>query len=215
MAQIFQKWTNRIPLYALVGASLGTAFAVGGGWYFLAPEFTDVGYQPVQPVPFSHRLHVGELQIDCRYCHSAVEEAAVASIPPTQTCMNCHKLVARESEKLTPVRDSAAEGKRLRWIRVHKLPEYVYFDHSLHIRAQIGCSSCHGSIAEMDEIRQVEPLSMGWCLDCHRDPYRHVRPAERITDTTWESPEGVSVANQGIAVAITLNPPTDCSGCHR
>jgi hypothetical protein len=184
-------------------------------WYWFSPEYTDVGYQPVQPVPFSHALHAGELGMDCRYCHVQVERAAVASVPPTQVCMNCHRLVKRDSPLLAAILDSATNGEPMRWVRVHKTPEYAYFDHSMHLRAGIGCSSCHGDIRSMAVVTQAEPLSMSWCLDCHRDPAPHLRPRDELTDTTWrpaaDQPQFAAARIAELAIA----PPVDCSGCHR
>ena len=190
------------------GAALLAILSAFTVWCFFSPQFTDVGYRPHQPVPFSHKLHAGELAIDCRYCHAMAEFSALASIPPTQTCMNCHHLAARKSEKLQMVRDSLESGEPIQWVRVHKIPEYAYFNHSLHLRAGVGCSSCHGEVAQMDEIRQVEPLSMSWCLDCHRQPEGHLRPLGRITQIDWDPSESSRVPNQ-------VQPSTDCSACHR
>ncbi len=191
------------------------ALAVGGVWYYGSPSYTDAGYAPVQPVPYSHALHAGELAIDCRYCHVSVETSPVANIPPTQTCMNCHKLVARDSELLAPIRESAATGRPMRWVRVHSLPGYAYFNHSAHVRAGVGCASCHGSIHEMEVVTQVEPLSMSWCLDCHRNPAPHLRPQAEVTNMTWlPSQDHAEFAQQAI-LDKGLKPPVDCSGCHR
>ncbi len=143
---------------------------------------TDVGYAPEQPVPYSHALHAGQLGIDCRYCHNTVETAAHAAVPPTQTCMNCHAAIRKESEKLIPVRASYATGMPIPWVRVHDLPDYVYFNHSAHVRRGVGCVSCHGRVDTMEVVYQAEPLSMGWCLDCHRNPERHLRPVEFVTE---------------------------------
>ena len=150
-----------------------------------------MGYRPVQPVPYSHKLHVGELGLDCRYCHASVEISAVANVPPTQTCMNCHQLVKRDSEKLAPIRDSAASGRPMRWIRVHKLPDYAYFTHNAHVAAGIGCVTCHGRIDEMETVTQMTPLSMSWCLDCHRNPGPNRRPVSEVTNMKWTPPRDV------------------------
>ena len=184
-------------------------------WYYFSPEYTDVGYRPEQPVPFSHKLHAGELELDCRYCHAQVERAAVASVPPTQVCMNCHSLVARDSEQLALIRDSMSTGQPMEWIRIHNVPDYAVFDHSVHIRGGVGCSSCHGDIREMEVVTLMEPLSMGWCLECHREPTQHIRTADQITNTTWKPPKNqVELANQ-IIEERNLQPPEDCSACHR
>lgn len=184
-------------------------------WYWFSPSFTDAGYQPEQPVPFSHALHAGELVISCYYCHSSVERAAVATVPATKVCMNCHQLVARDKASLEPVRQSAATGQPLQWVRVHKVPEYAYFPHAPHVQAGVGCSSCHGDVARMDVVRQVEPLSMGWCLDCHRDPGPHLRAPDEITDTAWKAPADQTARAAEWAAQRRLAPPLDCSGCHR
>jgi hypothetical protein len=215
VAQIFPKSLNRLPLLLAAGAVLLPSAASAFVWYYFSPRFTDVGYQPVQPVPYSHRLHAGELQIDCRYCHASVEVSAVANVPPTQTCMNCHRTVARTSELLQPVRDSAASGRPMRWVRVHKLPEYAYFDHHAHVRAGVGCVSCHGHVEEMDAVRQVQPLSMGWCLDCHRDPQPQRRPLSEITNMSWKPARDAAARARQLAALPPVAPPVHCSGCHR
>jgi len=152
LAQIFPKWTNNIPTIILILVLGGLFSVVGFFWYFGSPEYTDVGYQPQQPVEYNHQLHAGEIGMDCRYCHTAVETSAAASVPPTQTCMNCHTLVKSDSKKLELVRTSWAEGKPIEWIRIHNLPDYAYFDHSAHLNAGIGCESCHGNIKEMEVV---------------------------------------------------------------
>ncbi len=215
MAQIFPKWTNHLPKIVVLIVLGGLFAVVFFFWYFGSPKYTDVGYQPDQPVPYSHKLHVGELGLDCRYCHVAVEQAAMATVPPTQTCMNCHSKVATESRKLQPIRTSWAENKPIAWVRVHDLPDYVYFNHSAHLRAGVGCESCHGNVAAMEKVHQVKPLSMGWCLDCHRNPAPHLRPASEITTMDYQPPENqLKVALQLISQK-NIKPPVDCSGCHR
>ncbi|MFP3940319.1 MAG: cytochrome c3 family protein [Thermoanaerobaculia bacterium] len=214
MAQIFPEKANRVPLYLVAGVLVGGALVALGVWYYFSPEYTDVGYRPEQPVPYSHALHAGELRLDCRYCHAGVEVSAVASVPPTEVCMNCHALVGRDLESLEPVRASAADGEPLRWVRVHDLPDYAFFDHSMHVGAGVGCSSCHGDVASMEVVTQVEPLSMAWCLECHRDPGPHLRPFDQITNTAWTPP-----ANQDELAARwieerDIQPPEACSACH-
>ncbi len=213
--QIFPQWANRVPAWLAAGGAGLAILAVLAVSTFFSPEFTDVGYRPRQPIPFSHKLHAGELRIDCRYCHVTVEVSAVATVPPTQICMNCHQLVGRDSEQLARVRDSAASGEPIRWIRVHKVPDYAYFDHGVHVRAGVGCSSCHGDVAGMEEITQAEPLSMGWCLDCHRAPEPHLRPAEHIVDPAWSpGPDHPELAAQ-LREARAIAPSLACSACHR
>lgn len=215
MAQIFPEWANKVPLYAVFSLALLAPTAGLGVWYYFSPEYTDVGYQPLQPIPYSHRLHVGELGLDCRYCHAMVERSALATVPPTRVCMNCHQLVGRDKPSLEPLYRSADSGQPIAWVRVHKVPEYAFFDHSLHLRAGVGCSSCHGDVARMEVIRQVEPLSMGWCLECHRDPAPHLRSREDLTDTAWRPPPDQLEVGARLAAERSIVPPEDCSGCHR
>ena len=215
MAQIFPRLANRLPLALAAVAILIPSAAVAGVWYFFSPRFTDVGYQPTQPVPYSHRLHAGELGLDCRYCHVSVETSPVANVPPTQTCMNCHRLVLRDSPLLAPIRESASSGRPMRWLRVHRLPDYVYFEHRAHVGAGVGCASCHGRIDEMDVVHQEQPLSMSWCLDCHRNPQPSLRPHAEVTNMRWTPPRDPAARQKQLAALKPVNPPVDCSGCHR
>jgi hypothetical protein len=166
-------------------------------------------------VPYSHALHVGKLGLDCRYCHASVESTAVANLPPTQTCMNCHHVVKRDSVALQPIRDSIDRDQPMRWVRVHNLPDYAYFQHAAHIRAGIGCVSCHGRIDQMDVVTQAEPLSMGWCLECHRDPVSRLRPTGAVTEMEWFPPRDQAEWAAQTIQEKSLAPPQDCSGCHR
>ncbi len=214
MAQIFPKWTNQIPKAAPAVLVLGLGFVVFVFWYWFSPWNLEVGYQPEQPVPYSHKLHVGKLGLDCRYCHTGVDKGPVAGVPPTQTCMNCHTNVKADSLSLSKVRESWNTGMPIEWLRIHKVGDYVYFDHSAHISVGIGCASCHGRIDQMVKVRQEKPLSMGWCLECHRDPASHIRPLDKVTDMNFKpSEEWLRVAK---AKAKMLHPPIEsCSGCHR
>jgi hypothetical protein len=215
LSQIFPKATNWAPLVlAIAGPAIGL-LAIGGIWYFFSPEFTDVGYAPQQPVPYSHAVHVGQLGLDCRYCHVSVEVSAVSNIPPTQTCMKCHTIIKRDSQLLEPLRESALRDKPMRWVRVHNLPDYAFFNHSVHVRAGVGCVSCHGRIDQMEVVTQAEPLSMSWCLDCHRNPAPHLRPTEEVTNMDWIPPrDHAEFAAQAIE-AKNLAPPENCTACHR
>ena len=170
-----------------------------------------------QPVPFSHEHHVGGLGLDCRYCHTSVEKARFAGLPPTETCMTCHSQIWTNAQMLAPVRASLAENKPIRWQRVHKLPDYVYFDHSIHIAKGVGCTTCHGPIDEMKLTRQAEPLTMKWCLDCHRDPAKNLRPRDAVFDPDWTAAGDREAAGQKLVAAyhIRTDHLTDCSICHR
>lgn len=213
---VFPPWTNRVrflpPALVVLGLLYVGAIFVG----VAAPATTDVGYTPQQPVAYSHALHAGQLGIDCRYCHNTVEVSAGAAIPPTQTCMNCHAKIRIDSPKLAMVRDSFSTGLPINWVRVHDLPDYVYFDHSAHARRGVGCVSCHGRIDTMEVVSQIAPLSMGWCLDCHRAPEKHLRPLERITsmDDGLTPEEQIEVGGR-LVMEYNIRPSTDCSTCHR
>lgn len=215
MAQIFPPWWNKLPIVAAVVGILVPTIAVAGIWYYFSPWYTDVGYAPAQPVSYSHRLHVGELGLDCRYCHASVEISPVANVPPTSTCMNCHQLVMRDSAELAPIRDSASSGRPMRWIRVHELPDYAYFTHRAHVTAGIGCVTCHGRVDEMETVTQTTPLSMSWCLDCHRNPAPYRRPVAEVTNMKWTPPRDPQLRAAQLDRERPVNPPTDCSGCHR
>jgi hypothetical protein len=212
---LFPRWVNLLRpalVVVLVGGPLYlvTLVALGG-----SPKTLNVGYAPEQPVPYSHALHVGELGIDCRYCHTTVEDAAHAAIPPTQTCMNCHANVRTNSEKLVLVRESYATGAPIPWVRVHDLPDYVYFHHGAHVRAGVSCVECHGRVDTMEVVQQVEPLSMGWCLDCHREPAEHIRPPEFVTQLDWEPGSDKIELGMRLLELRNIHPNTDCSTCHR
>lgn len=216
MAQLFPEWTNKIPLWGALGGLVVPVLAVAGVWYYGSPEYTDVGYAPEQPIPYSHKLHVGEMGMDCRYCHSYVEVSSEANIPPTQTCMNCHKLVGKDLASLEPLRQSLAKNRPVEWVRVHHLGEYAYFSHQPHLRAGVGCVTCHGQVDQMEIVTQAEPLSMGWCLDCHRNPAPHLRPPDQVFNMRWTPPEDQLEVATAMIEEMSLNAPvTDCSGCHR
>lgn len=215
MAQIFPRWTNRIPIVVWVGTFPFAVLAAGVVGYYGSPKFTDVGYRPIQPIAYSHALHAGDMRIDCRYCHAQVEVSPVATVPPTKVCMNCHATVLRDSLLLEPLRESVASGNPIEWIRVHKIPDYAYFDHSIHLRVGVGCSSCHGRIDEMEVVQQVQPLSMAWCIECHRDPDLHLRPLDEVTNMEWTPPEEQVAFAQRVRDELDINPPEDCSACHR
>jgi hypothetical protein len=209
--QIFPRSLNYLPLVAAVGVAVLGGGVTLGIWYYFSPKNTQVGYAPEQPVPYSHKLHAGELGIDCRYCHANIERSQEAMIPPTQACMGCHAIVKPDSPKLAALRDSWTSGNPIAWVRVHRVADYVYFDHSVHLAAGVGCVSCHGRIDQMEVVRQDKPLNMGWCLECHRDPGPNLRPKDQITNMTWtpSTDEAVQFAEN------KLRGPEHCSGCHR
>ncbi len=190
MGNFFPRWTNWLPLQiAIAAVMIGAGITVGLTYYF-TPKYTKVGYEPTQPVPFSHKLHVGQVGLDCRYCHSHVEVSAHANVPTNQTCYNCHGpdrgQIKKDSEKLAMVRDAEKTGVPIQWTKVHKAPDYVYFNHSVHVNRGVSCQSCHGQVNEMEVVRQAEPQSMSWCLDCHKKPENNLRPLEQITNLTYK-----------------------------
>ena len=215
MAQLFTKKANVYPLYVLITVPLLLIFLIAAIWYWGSPKYTDVGYQPEQPVPYSHRFHVAELGMDCRYCHVGVETSPVAGVPPTQTCMNCHTMVKPTSDSLKVVLDSWETGNPIQWVKVHKSPDYVYFDHSAHVNVGVSCVSCHGRVDRMSTVVQMEPLSMKWCLDCHRSPEEHLRPISEVTNMRWTRPDDHEEFLRTVMQELKISPPTDCQGCHR
>ncbi|NND71812.1 MAG: ammonia-forming cytochrome c nitrite reductase subunit c552 [Rhodothermales bacterium] len=214
MAQIFPKKANALPTLSLLGAVGGGVLSILFVWYYFSPEYTDVGYAPEQPVPYSHVLHAGELAIDCQYCHSNVEVSEHANIPPTQTCMNCHSVVQTESERLEPVRQSWATGEPVEWVNVHQLPDYARFSHAVHVKNGVGCETCHGRVDQMEIVKLAEPLSMGWCLECHRQPELYLRPNEQITTMGYTQTADFVKENLQRIKNESIQPPTNCSACH-
>ena len=224
---VFPPWVNKFSTMLLVGAPLGVALAGATVFYGTLPEVMYTGYQPTQPVPFSHKIHAGELKMDCRYCHNTVEKAAHAAVPATSTCANCHNaskkpdgtlaktVVHSASPKLTLVRDSIATGKSIEWERIHDLADYVYFNHSAHVNRGIGCVSCHGRIDRMEVVAQDQPLSMSWCLDCHRNPEAHLRPLDQITNMAWVPEDSQLKVGKRVSKDLNIHPNTNCSTCHR
>jgi hypothetical protein len=207
----FPRWSNyALPAIAVlvVGGLLYMPVAIGLG---ASPKTTAVGYAPAQPIPYSHALHAGKLGLDCRYCHSTVDKAAFAAIPATQVCMNCHSQIwnnevdaagnanpMKASQRLKPLHESWKTGKPILWTKVHDLPDYVFFNHSAHVNHGVSCVKCHGRIDQMDVVQQAEPLSMGWCLDCHRDPAANIRPLDQVTNLGWVATDDPSVKKEGI-----------------
>ena len=216
MPAIFPKWTNRLPLMVIVGLLLFGASITAGVWYYFTPKYTRVGYQPIQPVSFSHAVHVDQLGMDCRYCHSSVEESWYSNIPASSTCMNCHNQVLKDDPRLALVRESAATGRPVPWVQIHRLPDFAYFNHSVHVNRGVSCVSCHGRIDQMDVVYHAQPLSMAFCLDCHRDPAPNLRPKDKVTDLAW-NPQAHLPADWGekAVQAWKVNASQNCSACHR
>lgn len=215
MGLIFPKsadqWLRRgaAALLCLLLAALGL-----GAWLFY-PTQVRTGYAPVQPVAYSHKLHAGNLGIDCYYCHSTVEKSAYAAIPATEVCMNCHVRVKAQSPLLVRVRESHATGEPIPWVKVHRLPDFVYFNHQAHIASGVSCLSCHGRVDQMIEVKQVEPLTMAWCLECHRNPAPKVRPPELVTRLDWKPERDPAEIGRELIARHRISPPLNCSGCHR
>ena len=168
-----------------------------------------------QPVPFSHEHHVGGLGIDCRYCHTTVENSSFANIPPTKTCMNCHSQIWNTSPTLEPVRDSFRTDRSIRWIRVHDLPDYVFFNHSIHVAKGVGCTTCHGQVNRMPLMWQHASLQMEWCLECHRNPEQFVRPKSEVFNVNWQPPPDQAEQGRKLVAEYKIQSLTSCSTCHR
>ncbi|TVQ78331.1 MAG: cytochrome C [Phycisphaeraceae bacterium] len=234
---VFPRWTNAVPgvLVATLGVlGLGVVWAT---WYYATPDFWQVGYEPDQPVAFSHQIHAGQLGIDCRHCHSNVEQSGHSNIPDTATCMSCHTgageagylnaslwAVHRGNSDLVRIRAAYASGEPIRWRRIHKIPDYAHFNHAIHVNAGISCYSCHGRMDQQEIARQVHSLSMGWCLDCHRSPEEHVVDVNdpnirRITNLAAVEKQLANRPAQlatGVELVIQnkLQPPQHCGACH-
>jgi len=203
--ETLKKWINRLVLGAPV-------YLVALVAYGVTPQALRIGYQPDQPVPYSHALHAGELGMDCRYCHSTVERANKAAVPVAGICMNCHSQVKKDSDVLLPIREAFAESKPVAWTRVHDLPDYVYFNHEAHVNASVGCESCHGRIDQMVKVYQAKPLTMEWCLGCHRDPEPNLRSSENLTKMGYQASDAERAK---VLKDNQVRPPTNCSTCHR
>lgn len=217
MANIFPKASNWLTVKLVVAMVCVGSTAALGVTYYATQKYTRIGYQPTQPVPFDHSLHAGQLGIDCRYCHYGVEESSHSNVPTTQICMTCHNQVQLNSEKLKLVRDSWESGDSIEWVRIHKSPDYVYFNHAAHVNSGISCVECHGNIHEMEEVYHAESLSMGFCLECHRNPEEYIRPLEEVTNLDWTagSSQEQRALGEQLVEAWKINPPEHCAGCHR
>ena len=212
---IFPQWTETFKKWLAVLLLGGPVYLVALVAYGVTPEAIRIGYQPNQPVPYSHALHVGELGMDCRYCHNTVERAAHAAIPPAATCMNCHTAIFPDRDKLLPIREAFTRSDTpISWIRVNDLPDYVYFNHSAHVSRGVGCETCHGRVDQMEKVWQAKPLTMGWCLNCHNNPDPNLRDPSEATVMGWK-PSATKLHGTEYRKAHNIKPPTDCSTCHR
>jgi Cytochrome c7 and related cytochrome c len=216
VAQVFSPRSNSISRVTLWGSLFGLALVFSVlELYVRSPYVTDVGRPVDQPVPFSHKHHVTDDGIDCRYCHTTVETSAFAGIPPTQVCMNCHSQVWSQSSTLAPVFDSFQSGQPIRWNRVTNLPEFVYFDHSIHVNKGVGCSTCHGRVDEMPLTFKTQSMQMSFCLECHQDPARFVRPANQVFNMAWTPPANQADVGQQLVAAYHIQSKISCDTCHR
>ena len=216
MPQIFHRSTNTLSkvslagILLLVGGLIGLAMLLGRSSYVTrAQEYVE------QPVQFSHLHHVLDDGIDCRYCHTSVETSSFAGIPPTKTCMNCHSQIWQSAPILEPVRASFREDKPMQWIRVHDLPDFVYFNHSIHVKKGMGCETCHGRVDQMPLMKQENSLQMEWCVNCHRNPQNYVRPREEVFTMGYRPSEDQATLGARLVAAYKIRPSTDCSTCHR
>jgi hypothetical protein len=214
MPQIFHRSFNTLSLVSIYGSVF---LLLGAGWalsLFVRSSYaTNVGVARDQPIPFSHQHHVNELGIDCRYCHTSVEDSAFAGIPPTKTCMNCHSQIWVGSQMLAPVRNSYRNDESIHWQRVHKLGDFCYFNHSIHVKKGIGCVTCHGRVDQMPLVWQEKTLLMEWCLDCHRQPERYVRPREEVYNMTYERKDPDE--GKRLAQEYQVRSKMSCNACHR
>ena len=233
MSKVFPQWSNRLPLQlALYVVVLGGLVTAGATYYF-TPKYTRVGYAPVQPVPFNHALHTGQLGLDCRYCHTAVDKGPHSTVPSAQTCMNCHSIIKKDSPLLATVRASFDSGDPVPWVKIHQAPDFVYFNHSVHVARGVSCVECHGNVTkatntvglalltsgpgQAEAIAQQQPLSMSFCLDCHRDPASRIRNPKDVYDLNSQRLAEQDKADEAakLIAHMKVNPPQSCSGCHR
>ena len=223
MSDVFPRWTNRLPGQIIFGLLLIGGVVTAGLNYYFTPKYTRVGFQPTQPVPFSHSIHVKQLGLDCRYCHDGVEKSWYSNVPAADTCMNCHSAVRADDPKLEPVRASYKDAnKPVEWVQIHKLPDYVYFNHSVHVNRGVSCVECHGRIDQMDEVRHEKQFSMTFCLDCHRelspengDPNKRLRPLDKITDLAYDRSSDPDNKDRNFVKEWHVKTSENCSACHR
>ena len=222
MPAIFPKWTNQLPFLIAAGLVLVGGAVTAGVTYYFTPKYSRVGYEPIQPVPFSHAVHAGQLGMDCRYCHTTVEKSWFSNIPSASTCMNCHNQVLKDDPRLALVRESATNGVPIPWVQIHRVPDYVYFNHSVHVRRGISCVECHGRIDQMDEVHHDQSLTMAFCLNCHRNPAAFIRPENKVTDLGWQWNTNADIAAEmqatnGVKFVHDWRVQSlqNCSACHR
>jgi hypothetical protein len=218
MGQLFKKRANAIARLTVIGIPL-VIIGISGCFYAFARSdfWTRVDAPLDQPVPFSHKHHVGDEGIDCRYCHTSVENSAFAGVPPTETCMTCHSQIWKDAPILQPVRDSWQTGRPIKWVRVHDLPDYVYFDHSIHVNKGVGCATCHGQVNEMPLTWKTQELYMRWCLNCHRHPQQFLRPKSEVVSMDYRAPRDQLTLGQRLLKQNNVHTAglTDCYTCHR
>jgi len=216
MAQIFRP---RFVLLLKLGACLVAIGVIASIliWRSSVAQMPPVGAPVAQLPPFSHKHHVSDVGLDCRFCHASVETSAFAGIPPTSTCMTCHSQLFKDQKMLVPVVTSFAQNRPLHWVRIHKLPDFVYFNHSIHVAKGVGCSTCHGAVDQMPLTWRTQSLEMDWCVNCHRQPERFLRPRERVFDMSWQPPPDQLAAGRQLLVSYQIDVPRllDCSNCHR
>ncbi len=205
-----RAFRRAVVLGALTILAAASAVAV-----YYSPPVSDVGYAPRQPIAFSHRLHAGTMKIPCLYCHTGAEVSAHATVPATSTCLNCHRAVKTDSPEIQKLARSERENRPIEWVRVHRLPDFAYFNHSRHIQARVACQSCHGPVEEMERVTQVKTLTMGWCLDCHRDPSAHVIPAAETAPHAAALLAALPPAERTSASREIHSAPENCNTCHR
>lgn len=216
MPQVFGPRANTYAHLSIVGAVLLVVAILAAAFgYVRSPWVTAVGAAPEQPVPFSHKHHVTDDGIDCRYCHTSVETSSFAGMPDTKTCMNCHSQIFSQSPALAPVRESFATGKPIAWTRVNRLPDYVYFNHSIHVQKGVGCVSCHGRIDEMPATAKAESLQMQFCINCHRAPQNQIRPRDQVFNLSWQPPADEAAFRAELAQKYQVESKLSCSTCHR
>ncbi len=218
MPRVFPRSADGIARFVLWGLACAAILLSVGGTALLRSGFlTGVGQAVAQPVPFSHKHHVGQLGLDCRYCHNGVETSSSAGLPATEVCMTCHSQLFTDAGMLAPVRASLASGKPLHWQRVNSVPDFVYFNHSIHVAKGVACETCHGAVDDMPLTARAEPLSMEWCLGCHRDPEPNLRPPQDVFVMHWKPPSNIDEIRRQLIGILDIHPQTmtDCYVCHR